>query len=116
MSGIRLWISIGVPVLSLAGVCLGAVGALTICRPYFPFSEWQLPRHMLGVAWYYVTGKGDLARRVMSTTVSFGELNPEDRTASFTGVYFIFLGFILQAVGCAFWGLDALLSYCCNAK
>lgn len=100
---------IGAPILTGWGVILGVWGTLMICKPYYPFSTLGFVRRVLGVFWALRHGMEE-ALKLVEITSRLGAVNGEDRPKSLIGVYFVFFGFVLQAIGAVLWCLDAVLA------
>lgn len=59
-----------------------------------------------------LSAKLDMASFIREAEIAtkLGSVHPEAKAESLVGVYYIFLGFVLQLGGARFWGADALWS------
>lgn len=57
-----------------------------------------------------LTLKGDMLRlfKEAEITTKLASADPEAKPESLVGVYYIFMGFLLQLAGAVFWGVDAI--------
>ena len=105
----RSVVLIGGPSITLLGVIVGVMGTLMICKPYHPFSYLAFVRHLLGVIWAFRRGAEE-ATRLIRIASQLGAVNEEDRANSLMGVYVVFFGFVLQAIGAVLSGINAILA------
>ena len=109
MSWGRICVHLGAPIATGIGVILGVIGTYLICKPYHPFGVWGLVRHIFSLIPYAIQKGPSQARGLVGTASRLSAINEEDRAKSLVGVYFIFLGFIMQAIGALLWTIDASL-------
>lgn len=97
------------PIISLAGVVLGAYGTLLMCRPYHPFTTWRVVQHLLWIAGKVLTGDTQAARDAIRDASEFATVNQENRDRTLVGVYFLVLSFIVQTIGAVLMLADLLV-------
>ncbi len=96
--------------MTFAGVVLGVVGTLLICRPYHPFSLSDLLKHVFfTLIPMVIRGAVEEAHALIRTTSRLSEINEEDRAKSLLGVYLVLAGFFFQTVGAVLWTADAAI-------
>ena len=109
MSWARVCVRVGAPIATGVGVILGVMGTLLICKPYHPFSVWGLVKHIFSLIPYAIRKGQSQASGLARTASRLSAINEEDRAKSLVGVYFVFLGFVMQAIGALLWTIDASL-------
>lgn len=109
MSWARTFVRVGAPVATGFGVILGVMGTLLICKPYHPFTVWGLAKHIFSLIPYAIRKGPSQASGLVRTASRLSTINEEDRARSLVGVYLVFLGFVMQAIGALLWTIDAYL-------
>ena len=109
MSWGRICVRVGAPIATGIGVILGVMGTLLICKPHHPFTVWGLVKHIFSLALYAMRKGPSQASGLVRTASRLAAINEEDRAKSLLGVYFVFLGFVMQAIGALLWTIDASL-------
>lgn len=93
---IAIELKVDIAYLSLAGVLLGLLGTYLMTSAYHPFGEGGLIKNFFRVVGLALTLRWKQAKDIVTDVVSFGDLNPEDRRKSLTGIYLLFLSFAVQ--------------------
>ena len=96
------------PALTILGVLLSSWGTYRLTRWYHPFTAggfWTTIGRVVILSF-----RGEILKLLKEAEIAtiFASSNPEAKAESLLGVYYIFLGFILQLIGACFWGVDAL--------
>jgi len=98
------------PVTTFIGVAISIWGTYLLTRWYHTFRPKDFLQVVFSAAFLVLTGRKEKALRFTRTTAKFGRLNREKRAESLIGIYLLFVGFILQAIGAFCWGTDAIWS------
>jgi hypothetical protein len=96
------------PATTLIGVLLSIWGTYLLTHWYHPFEFLDFLKSVLQVTTMYMFGRRDRAMKIVRAATKFGGLNEEKRYESLVGLCFIFVGFVLQAVGALCWGVDTI--------
>ena len=91
------------------GSSLGMLGIFRQTNAYYAFRPTQFLEHLFRVGRRYLSKGKEAAIAEVYATVKLGEEKKEDRTRSLIGLYFVFVGFVVQLVG-SIMLLAALLS------
>jgi hypothetical protein len=105
---IRALIQVLGPVTTLVGVLLSVWGTYLLTRWYHPFGFLDFIKSVFQVTALFIARRRRRAIDVTRAAARFGDLNEENRAESLIGLCFIFVGFVLQAVGAVCWGIDTL--------
>ncbi len=87
---------------------LSVCGTYLLTRWYHPFKLFNFLLFIIQVTGLFIVGRTDEAIRRTEAATKIGRVNKERRAVSLIGLYMIFVGFILQAVGALCWGVDAV--------
>ncbi len=97
--------------LLLLGVLVAVYGTYLMTLAYHPFkTKLDLVKNILRVSWLFATFRFRAAHELVDTVEQFAEVNPEDRTKSLRGIYFLFLSFVLQTAGSILAVIDVLVT------
>ena len=96
-------------ILSLAGVIVSTHGTYLLTRWYHPFTEGGFVASLRRMMWRKMRGKNEELSRHLRVTTALAKLRPEDKSRSLDGIYWVFVGFVLQTIGALLVLLDVLI-------
>jgi hypothetical protein len=105
----RATVEILAAIFSLAGVVIGTHGTYMLTRWYHPFSEGGFLASLRRMIWRKLTGKRAELARHLRVSNALAKLKPEDESHSLDGIYWVFVGFVLQTFGAVLVLIDALI-------
>lgn len=94
---------------SLVGVVVGTHGTYLLTRWYHPFSEGGFIVSLRRMLWRKIMGRSEESARHLRVTSALAKLRPEDKARSLDGIYWVFVGFVLQTFGALLVLVDALV-------
>jgi hypothetical protein len=100
------------PTMTIVGLIISAWGSFLLTRWYHSFSFIDFLRMVARVSLFYASGRARTAELEAETMTNLTEKH-EERPKSLIGIYFIFSGFLVQAVGALCWGADVVWGICC---
>jgi hypothetical protein len=99
------------PAVTAAGIALSIYGTFLLTRWYHPFSVTGFLSTLWNLVVLLLRGEAARVFEEAKTASRIGLVNEEQRAESLVGIYFIFLGFVLQLVGTGFWALDEIMGF-----
>jgi hypothetical protein len=105
----RTFVQIAGPLLTLIGVALSIHGTYLLTRWYFYLSGLGFLQTVLKFSWLLLTLRSSKAHEEVTFRGKMAESKRESKADSLYGIYFIFLGFVLQAFGTLLWGIDVVM-------
>jgi hypothetical protein len=99
-------IQVSGPAITLVGIFLSIWGTFLLTRWYHTFDLPDFLKCGVQVTIFVITGQSQRAFDLIRAVTKFGRLNKERRPRSLAGLFMIFAGFVLQALGAVFWGVD----------
>jgi hypothetical protein len=88
-------------IVGLAGVLVSIWGTFLLTRFYHPFGPGSFLRTVAKATLHFMTGRQDKALARARLITKLGAITPEQKAKSLLGVYWIFVGFVLQGVAVA---------------
>jgi hypothetical protein len=103
----KAFFHLGGPLLALIGTIISVGGTYLMTRLYHPFGGLNFLRSLLRIIWLLITRQRKTLANMMEGAPQFASI--ENRARSLAGVYILFVGLFIQAVGGALTIVDVLL-------
>src|SRR5271165_4830666 len=105
----RAFLEIGGAVFTLLGVVIGVYATFLMTKFYHPFGLRDFLKSIGRVLFGTATFQEKKDTLYINFATALAKLTPEDKAASLRGIYWLFLGFILQTIGATLITIDAFL-------
>src|SRR5690348_16966181 len=101
-------LEIGGAVFSLAGVAVGVYGTYLTTKFLHPYTATGFVKSMVRMMWRKATRQNEKNLRNQRVAAAIAIMSPENKAESYTGVHWLFVGFVFQTVGAIMILIDSI--------